>query len=277
MAVKRYGRNKMPCCVLLNLLLMLVFMVFGQKASAQVLSATAPEDALHLPVTITCGVEPWPQIVWFHPHANETTSARLAVQFLRKHQQGCLYQLQQSNSRYLFMQIAARKYRFDPNRIFTPLGRQRTLGCQHTACTAAQQQLGEATDEFIRQYLSKAQLIVALHNNRTDGLSVNNYVRGGLLARNVVQVFISPQAERDDFFYVTSARAFDFFAQRHFNVVLQDNQRVDDDGSLSVWAADHQVDYINIEAGMNHETAQQSMLVAVWQYMHQYYSSSLLT
>ncbi|MDF7676292.1 hypothetical protein PT286_06045 [Neisseriaceae bacterium ESL0693] len=248
-------------------------------ASSLVYAQTAPQfhqtSKLHLPVVISCGGQPWSHIVWLHPHANETTSADLAIQFLRQQQRGCLYRFSQSHSRYVTFLVQGKSYRFDPNRIFTPKGRAQTLNCGGRGCKEAQQQLSQAVNEFIQQYLTQTRLMVALHNNRVGGLSVKHYAAGGDLATNVARLSLSDQANRDDFFYVTTDRAFDFFARRHFNVVLQHNRQVRDDGSLSVWAADQQIEYINVEAGIHHAMAQQAMLEAVWTYMQYYYPESV--
>jgi hypothetical protein len=40
---------------------------------------------------------------------------------------------------------------------------------------------------------------------------------------------------------------------------------------LSVWAAQQHIDYINVEAGIEHSAAQIAMLAAVWAYMQEYY------
>jgi len=110
-----------------------------------------------------------------------------------------------------------------------------------------------------------------LHNNHPRGLSIRNYVPSGSMAQGMSQVAVSPDKDPHDFFYVTSQRAFEFLSGRNFNVVLQNNQTVRDDGSLSVWAARQQIDYINSEAGTGNLASQMVMLAAVWAYMQEYY------
>ncbi len=91
------------------------------------------------------------------------------------------------------------------------------------------------------------------------------------MAQAMSQIAINPNSDAHDFFYVTTQQAFNFLASRNFNVVLQNNQYVHDDGSLSVWAAQQQIDYINVEAGREHTATQLAMLAAIWAYMQQYY------
>ena len=71
---------------------------------------------------------------------------------------------------------------------------------------------------------------------------------------------VSPNRSRFDFFYVTDRRFFDYLRQRDFNVVLQDNAAVPDDGSLSVYFARQYIPYVNIEAELNHLNAQIEMV-----------------
>ncbi len=45
---------------------------------------------------------------------------------------------------------------------------------------------------------------------------------------------MSRRRSKFDFFYVTEKKFFAYLAERDFNVVLQNNEKVTDDGSLSV-------------------------------------------
>ena len=67
----------------------------------------------------------------------------------------------------------------------------------------------------------------------------------------------------DNFFYLTDARLFAALSAQGFNVVLQDNARVPDDGSLSVFAARRGLVYVNVEARQGEVAAQRRMLVAL--------------
>jgi len=110
-----------------------------------------------------------------------------------------------------------------------------------------------------------------MHNNHASGLSVLSYQQGVKMANVVRQVAINPEQNPHDFFLVTMKQAYDFLSQQGFNVVLQNNLAVSDDGSLSVLAGQKQIDYINIEAGIGHSKVQAAMLDAVWLYMLNYY------
>jgi hypothetical protein len=253
--------------------LLLVFVSTLPADAATLASGIPVSDSpiMALPVTQTCTGIPWKNIVWVHLHDNEETSRQTALQALNQIQQGCLLDLRHGGSREIKVQNYQVNYQFDPNRIFTSLGREATLKCHQGSCALALEQLGQAAANFLNQYLIHAQLIVAVHNNHPDGLSVRNYMAGGTMAPAMSQIAISSDSNPHDFFYVTTQQAFNFLASHNFNVVLQNNQQVHDDGSLSVWAAQQHIDYINVEAGIEHSAAQIAMLAAVWAYMQEYY------
>lgn len=260
-------------CMYRQLVLFALLLVFFFSHISEAFSDGQIPEAI-LPVHEFCGGSAWPGVVWWHPHENETTSRQMAQQILTDKQQGCLLSLQHGGSRNIIVHQGTMTYQFDPNRIFTPEGRMQTLVCLSAQCQPALLQLKTAVDAFVQAYLTPARLIVALHNNKVGGLSLKNYDAGGHMSGSVSQLVRAAQAHDDDFFYVTTQQAFQFFARRRFNVVLQDNLHVQNDGSLSVWAAGHQVDYINVEAGIHHPEVQMAMLQAVWAYMDQYYPTA---
>jgi hypothetical protein len=74
---------------------------------------------------------------------------------------------------------------------------------------------------------------------------------------------ISSSRDKFDFFYVTEKSYFEFLRERKFNVVLQDNANVTEDGSLSVFFAKRGIPYINVEAEIKNLEMQVEMLRAV--------------
>ncbi|HSK13672.1 MAG TPA: hypothetical protein VK907_10685, partial [Phnomibacter sp.] len=129
-------------------------------------------------------------------------------------------------------------------------------------------------DIITRRYIDGNRLIVALHNNTNEGgLSIRSYQKGGVYAQDASKVFIGPTEDIDDFFYTTSEQAFQFFMQKGFNVLLQNNATVTDDGSLSVYAGMKGMDYINIEAEHGRKEQQLQMLAAAMEYISTYYAS----
>lgn len=219
-----------------------------------------------------CGGTPWPNVVWVHVHENETTSWQVAQAVLAEQHMGCVYGLQHGGSRNVVaIGDHGRHYRFDPNRMFTQRGLHASLRQFDGDNPAVATRITLAANHFYQQYLQGKQLIVAVHNNRPSGYSIHSYNNGSLV-HNALNVAINPQRNPDDFFYVVNQRAFVYFSRLGFNVVLQHPDSVNDDGSLSVYAAQQGQDYINVEAGFGHIAAQTAMLEAVLAYMHDYYS-----
>jgi hypothetical protein len=71
-----------------------------------------------------------------------------------------------------------------------------------------------------------------------------------------------------DFFYVTDQRFFDYLKARNFNVTLQDDAHVPDDGSLSVYFARRGIPYVNVEADTHHLREQIEMVRTAVQMVH---------
>jgi hypothetical protein len=105
--------------------------------------------------------------------------------------------------------------------------------------------------------------VIALHNNSDGAYSALRYAQGGALASDAARVFIKDGSDPDDFFLVTEPEVFEALRRRGYNVVLQDNSRVTDDGSLSVHCGRAGVRYINIEAQHGHLDRQVAMILAL--------------
>ena len=122
-----------------------------------------------------------------------------------------------------------------------------------------------AVDRFARELLSiyaidRADVVIALHNNTEENYSALSYQKGGVYADDAEEVFIKHGSDPDDFFFVTERAVFDALRRRAYNVVLQDNRRATDDGSLSVYCGRAGVRYINVEAQDGHLDQQVAML-----------------
>ena len=111
--------------------------------------------------------------------------------------------------------------------------------------------------------------MLALHqvSRTTLASSVNSYdvsyAPGGSEAQNAADVFISEREDIDDFFYTTDSTIFYNLKQAGFNVVLQNNKAVVNDGSLSVYCGYNNMRYVNIEAQHGHKEQQMRMINAL--------------
>jgi hypothetical protein len=211
--------------------------------------------------------------VWMvHVHEDENTAVQAATEFLDSAGKGCFVTLKHGMGRNISFTINGAKYTFDPNRIYTENGRKATLARFGKYSDTAFDAVKQLSDLFTTSFIDGNRLIVALHNNTNEGgLTIKSYQKGGVFEKDASNVFVNKSEDIDDFFYTTSQQAFDFFKSLGFNVLLQNNETVTDDGSLSVYAGLKGMDYINIEAEHGKKEQQKRMLAAVINYIENYY------
>jgi hypothetical protein len=108
-------------------------------------------------------------------------------------------------------------------------------------------------------------IVITLHNNDEGGYSAESYLPGGPYETEAAKVHVAPDGDPDDFFFVTDPDLFKYFRTRGLSAVLQNNDEVTDDGSLSVLAAKRGLPYVNVEAQHGHLTKQVEMLTYVYE------------
>jgi len=189
-------------------------------------------------------------------HDNENTATDAGQAFVAD-QVGRLVELRAQSERRVSFSIDGRHYDVDPNRIFTDVGIRTSLKPEAT------DEAVSATRAFVDSLLAvynPNHVIVTLHNNTHDNYSVLSYASGGQYENDAEAVHIEEGVDPDDFFFVTDRDLYDALRADDFNVVLQNNERVTDDGSLSVWAAQNDFPYVNVEAEHGHLEQQKAML-----------------
>lgn len=211
--------------------------------------------------------------IWFvHVHEDESTAADAAIEFIDSTGVGCLVTLKHGMGRNISFNLMGKTFKFDPNRIYTAEGRKATLEKFGAYSDSAFSAVSVLSNFLTSRYIDSNRLIVALHNNTNDGgLTIKSYQKGGAYQNDASKVFVNKKEDPDDFFYTTSLRAFDFFKEKGFNVLLQNNATVTDDGSLSVYAGMKKIDYINIEAEHLKKDQQKKMLAAAMDYIRVYF------
>lgn len=232
-------------------------MIIGLLCASTVVSA-APyrlgDTTINLSASGSSG-----RYVYIHLHENERTALQAARKFLSQHS-GKLITLSHSGGRYVSFSLNGQRYQFDPNRIFTARGIRRTLSTNSRRVSPeAITVVSEFADTIIDMLGS--QNIVALHNNANE--TIRSYLPNGKFAREAAETAYFAKQNPHNFFLVTQASTFDMLKKKGFNVVLQNNRQVTDDGSLSVYAAMHGIPYVNVEAGYNALGAQVNMLNAL--------------
>jgi hypothetical protein len=193
-----------------------------------------------------------PGKVFVHPHANEITALE-AARLIARSQGGQVITLVHAKTRNIEFTYHGKKCEFDPNRIFTPIGIEKTLssyGCDDKYSRAI-------VAGFAAQFLASIPKgkIIAVHNNQD--YSMKNYFLNHPLAHDASAVYHQPGRFYRNFFLVTKSQDFNLLKSQDFNVVLQSPQ-VTDDGSMSVFFAKQH--YINVEAGYGQLFQQMHML-----------------
>lgn len=211
-------------------------------------------------------VEEWPgqNITLINLHDDENTCVEAGKQLIAR-RGGRLVQLRHHNTRLIQFLLQGKMFRFDPNRMFTNRGIRLTLEKEGSISEQAVQEVGEFAAEVLSICrFNDLSAVVTLHNNGEEGYSAESYSEGAVYEEDALKLHLQPSLDPDDFFFVTEPRFFDHFQKSGFNVVLQDNQNVTDDGSLSVLSGRRGIPYINVEAEEGHLTQQIQMLEEVF-------------
>jgi hypothetical protein len=187
------------------------------------------------------------QYAFLNLHENENTSVVASRSFLYKNG-GSLVKFSHGSSRIISFYLKSVKYSFDPNRIFTTEGIIDTLKQYGPYSTAAVDEVTQFATSLLNIYEFTSQTVVlALHNN-AGTYGANSYLPGGSYENDASAVYIEPKTNPSDFYYVVDPLYFDWFADHGYNVVLQNNETVTNDGSLSYYCGLEGKSYINFES-----------------------------
>jgi len=177
-------------------------------------------------------------------HSNEQDTVAAARQAIRSHP-GTLILIDGDGQRRLTFDADKS---IDPNRSFSLQGVTRDLNRFSHYTPAAAKKAAAFGSKLIRKLgISRNRPIISLHNNTDCRYSILSYQSGGSEAGSAAAVFRSPDKDPDNFFLVTNGRLFQYLKKEGFNVVLQDNRKAPDDGSLSVYCGKKGILYINVE------------------------------
>lgn len=206
-----------------------------------------------------------PAPLYFRPHENESTSSDATKEIIGKYG-GTFVEIKSKGQRLIEFTVKDKTYNFDPNRIFSIPGIENTLGNSDAEKTAAVDEVERFVKLLFSEFLTDKKLIIAVHNNTNEGqLSVETYKK----TPDAAQVFSNPNRDIDDFFYVTDIKFFNHLKAKGFNVILQDNAKVSDDGSLSVYCGKNEISYINVESEHGHLLEQIEMMTALQEIIKQ--------
>lgn len=202
-----------------------------------------------------------PGILFINLHNNESTSLKAVKEYLTEIG-GRLINIQNDGERLINFKHKGEDYSFDPNRIYSSAGIDSTITILSSHYNAnAAREVSKFAKSFIADYIHSSNLIVSVHNNRDNSLSVLTYKSGSDRYKKPGKAFINPAMDIDDFILTTDTSVFNRVKEKNINVVWEDFHEIKDDGSLSLYAARHSIPYINVEAQHEHSEEQLRMLL----------------
>ncbi|MFQ5569119.1 MAG: hypothetical protein ACE5G0_05560 [Rhodothermales bacterium] len=209
-----------------------------------------------------------PGLTFINLHDNEDTSVRASLKVIRNHG-GRLIELQHTGERNVVFSLGDSTYTFDPNRIFTDRGIAATLDALGAYSGEAHDAVRRFAQTLLSFYdLKRGTAVVTAHNNGEGEYSALSYTAGREYEHDAAQVYVADGSDPDDFFFVTDPAVFASLREAGYNVVLQDNAQVTDDGSLSVYAGRSGLVYVNVEAQHGHLKQQVGMMVFLHGLLH---------
>jgi|GEM_PF-2502488 len=206
------------------------------------------------------------RVIYFSPHANETTAREACFRHIRTHG-GIFFALENSGRRNLRFRVAGRYYRIDPNRIFTRTGASGSLdrlnGRRWRNNQSAVLKAVLTAGRRILAHMADAEAIVAVHNNRHD--TARTFGRDPLVSRILWPPGV---ADTHDFYYATREPDARFLHARGFAVVAQDPRKAqgsEGDGSFGAYCGQKGIRYINVETAPGKLALQERMLAIAWE------------
>ena len=192
-----------------------------------------------------------PALGFLNLHENENTSVVSVRSFLQING-GSLTKFAKGHTRTVTFSLSSggksSTYTFDPNRMFTPEGIKSTLNDYSKYSEEAAVEVEKLADAVLEIYdFDHQDIVLALHNNGGT-YGANSYLPGGSYANDAEKVNIVPGTNPSDFYYVVDPYYYDTLATAGYNVVLQNNETVTNDGSLSYYAGIQGKSYVNFES-----------------------------
>lgn len=192
-----------------------------------------------------------PGISFLSIHDDEDTGVKAAFQYLQANG-GSIVDCQYGGVRNFKFVNAEETFQTDPNSIYTAAGIKAGLQKYGIWDDNVIELLGQTGQKILKAYsAAKASYIFTLHNNGDGGFGVSSYLKGYDLGSTADSVHINFQMDYDDMVLVTELPLFNFLKKANVNVVLQSKNAVDD-GSLSIYAMQQKIPYINVEVQHGH-------------------------
>ncbi|MFP3015359.1 MAG: hypothetical protein ACEY3B_03510 [Wolbachia sp.] len=206
-------------------------------------------------------------INFINVHQNEVTSKEAGERIIQQFGGRMLYITHGDGTpRNVEFYLNGERYEFDPNRIFDNMGAEASLKEFGNFSEGALKAVRNFAEKILDFLLPSQDHVIALHNNyNSPSYSFKSYFSPPL-SRDVLKIYpeVCPESGTGEFFYMTVEDWFEALKQKGvFNIILQNNKAVEDDGSLSVYAGENNIRYSNVEAEHGHLEQQIDMLSAM--------------
>jgi hypothetical protein len=198
-------------------------------------------------------------IVCVNLHDDEETSITSAMKLLER-EAGVLIKIENNKTRNIKFRLEGKYYTFDPNRMFSREGIVQTLAMFGRVTPKAIDEVDKFA-RFVLQLIPESSCIIALHNNTNGKFSISSYLPGNIREKDAKLLFINPEEDPDDIFLTTDSLLFMRFSEDRYNTILQDNENVKKDGSLSVYCGERNIRYVNCETEHGRYIQYQQMIM----------------
>ena len=191
--------------------------------------------------------------IWIH---GDEKTAELLIRKYLKENDGTAYLINSTER-----EVLINGYILDPNRIFTNDGAKRNLIKLNNSISKLElnktiELISNDRDDFFKSISPpKGGLLIALHNNIRE-YSIDNEIP----LSTAVSLKNMDHPDHHNFFICTNKEDYNILKKSPFNVVLQDKQIENDDGSLSWYASRKNIRFINIETRLGYLSTQAKML-----------------
>ncbi|HEO65694.1 MAG TPA: hypothetical protein ENI73_07475, partial [Spirochaetes bacterium] len=206
-------------------------------------------------------------------HDNEHTARKVSRYAIQKYG-GTLFEIMNNNRRNLNIHVDNHLVAYDPNRIFTRHGLNQDLTAQNSGLPGNTLKKALNDIRMVRNGLIRAlnlhneNFLISIHtNNRCSDLSIRYFQKKELSDQFLV--FINENHPPKNFFYTINYKDFLFFKRHLYNVVLQKESTMCDDGSLSILMAKKKMNYVTLEVQEGHIRFQKKMLDLTVEYGRQ--------
>ena len=201
--------------------------------------------------------------LFYNMHDDENTSFKAALKYLKIHG-GSMVVLSHTGERNIKFNYRDTIRTFDPNRIYTDQGIRKTLTKFNCYGPEVHRAIRIFSDTVLQTINFEAMdKIFALHNNTNKRYSIKDYIKGGRFENEAADAVYVQGSDEDDFYYITNRRLYRILKEAGENVIVQDNRRATDDGSLSVLCGQQGKFYVNVEAQHGHKRKQYDMYVVL--------------